>query len=76
MSTEQVLAIALGLVAFFGGMWVRTIQADLKEMREKQRDYVLREDLHRELSSLSAQLTRIDAKIDTFMERLDKKADK
>lgn len=76
MTTEQVLALALGLVAFFGGLWVRTIQSDLKEMRDRLSDYVLREDLHRELSTLSSQLTRIDLKIDTFLERLDKKADK
>jgi hypothetical protein len=73
MSTEQVLGLALALVAFFGGMWVRTIQADLKEVRDKLRDYVLREDLHRELEGLGAALARIEQKVDAFVLRIEDK---
>ncbi len=80
MSMEQVLAVALGLVAFFGGLWVRTVQSDLKEVRDKLRDYVLREDLHRMLEGLEGALTRIEQKMDAFVvrieDKLDKKADK
>lgn len=76
MGTEQVLSIALGLVAFFGGMWVRTIQSDLKEVRDKLRDYVLREDLHRELELIANSLGRIEQKVDAFAQRIDDKLDK
>lgn len=76
MNIEQALAVALGLVAFFGGMWVRTIQSDLKEVRDKLRDYVLREELHRDFEGLSSALARLEHKFDGFMQRIDDKLDK
>ena len=76
MSTEQVIAVALGLVAFFGGLWVRTVQADVKEMRDKMRDYVLRDELHREFEGVRAALLRIEDKVDGFIQRIDDKLEK
>ena len=76
MSTEQLLAIAIGLVSFFGGLWVRTIQSDLKDLGKSQSNYVLREDLHRELSGITNHLTRIEQKVDSFVQRIDERLEK
>lgn len=76
MSTEQVLGLALGLVAFFGGLWVRTIQSDLKELRDALKDYALREDVRREHETTVVALNRLTDKVDKFLDHLSTKADK
>lgn len=73
LTIETALQITLSLVAALGGMWMRTLQGDIKELeRDMQliRDhYQRRDDAHREFEQIMVLLQRIEQK-------LDKKADK
>lgn len=84
MDTQTIINVLLGLVAFFGGVWVRglsdsmkALQITDKELVEKVQNievlvagkYVPREELKAFEEALFQKLDRIEAKI-------DKKADK
>jgi hypothetical protein len=75
--------ILLGLIAFFGGLWVKSLQnslaalrTDNEKLRDALKDYALREDVRRADEMTMNKLDRIDNKIDTFIDRLNTKADK
>jgi septation ring formation regulator EzrA len=77
---EQALSIALGLVAFFGGIWVKRIAEDTnkleKEVDEIRRHYQTREDGRRIETMIKEQLGDIKQQMIRIENKLDRKADK
>jgi len=73
MDTQQIFNIILGLVAFFGG-WVlnnitKAIERLDNDVREMPRDYVSKEDYHRDIDEIKDICKQI-------FNKLDSKADK
>ena len=73
MDTQQIFNIILGLVAFFGG-WVlnnitKAIERLDSDVREMPRDYVSKEDYHRDIDEIKDICKQI-------FNKLDSKADK
>jgi len=73
MDTQSIINSALGLIAFLGG-WVlnnitRTMDRLDLETRSMQRDYVTKNDYHRDIDEIKAICKQI-------FDKLDAKADK
>jgi hypothetical protein len=73
METQQIFNVILGLVAFFGG-WVlnnitKAIERLDNDVREMPRDYVSKEDYHRDIDEIKDICKQI-------FNKLDSKADK
>ena len=73
METQQIFNVILGLVAFFGG-WVlnnitKAIERLDSDVREMPRDYVSKEDYHRDIDEIKDICKQI-------FNKLDSKADK
>lgn len=79
MDTQTIINTLLGLVAFFGGVWVRGLSDSMKELRKTDLDitekvqaiellvagqYVRREELKAFEDALFKKLDRIESKID------------
>ena len=79
METQTVINTLLGLVAFFGGVWVRGLSDSLKELKKTDGDltmkvqsievlvageYVKREELKAFELALFKKLDRIEEKLD------------
>ena len=80
MNMTLAFQIAMALVAFFGGIWVNRMHADIKELRNSLqgvRDtYARRDDLGREYSNLVDMLKDVKSRLERLDEKLDRKADK
>lgn len=73
MDTQSIINSALGLIAFLGG-WVlnnitRTMDRLDMDLRGMQRDYVTKNDYHRDIDEIKAICKQI-------FDKLDAKADK
>ena len=73
MDTQQIFNVILGLVAFFGG-WVlnnitKAIERLDNDVREMPKDYVSKEDYHRDIDEIKDICKQI-------FNKLDSKADK
>lgn len=79
MESQTVINVLIGLVAFFGGMWVKSISDSLKEMKVTDTQladkvqhievlvagqYVRREELDNLNKALFTKLDRIEHKLD------------
>lgn len=79
MESQTIINVLIGLVAFFGGIWVKSISESMKEMKatdtiladKVQRieilvagQYVKREELDNLSKALFSKLDRIEHKID------------
>lgn len=79
MDAQTLLNIAFGLVAFFGGIWVRGIADSLKDLKSVDNElatkvqsiellvagqYVKRDELTQLGQAIFAKLDKIEAKID------------
>lgn len=79
MDTQTIINILLGLVTFFGGIWVRGIADSMKELKKTDGDladnvqhiellvagsYVKRDDLDKLTTALFAKLDKIESKLD------------
>lgn len=68
MTIDMAFQIALSLIAALGGLWLKTLQGDIKELeRDLQtiRDqYQRREDAHRDFQQIMVMLERIEHKLD------------
>ena len=84
MDPQSLINILFGLVAFFGGIWVRGIADSLKELKQVDTelaskmqsievliagDYIKRDDFHDFTKELFGKLAKIE-------EKLDRKVDK
>lgn len=84
MDTQSLINILFGLVAFFGGIWVRGIADSMKELKHTDSElatkvqaievlvageYIKREDFESFAKAMFVKLDKIE-------DKLDKKADK
>jgi len=73
MDTQLLFNIAIGLIAFFGGWVINSITRSLErldtDMRGMQREYVTKNDYHRDIDEIKAICKQI-------FDKLDAKADK
>lgn len=84
MDTQTIINILLGLVAFFGGIWVRGLSDSMKELKKADTglvekvqaiellvagQYVKREELKAFEDALFKKLDRIESKIDGKMDK-------
>ncbi len=80
MNMTLAFQIAMALVAFFGGIWVNRMHADIKELRNSLqgvRDtYARRDDFSREYTNLVDMLKDVKLRLEKLDEKLDHKADK
>lgn len=79
METQTIINVLLGLVAFFGGIWVRGLSDSMKDLKKTDKElvqkvqaiellvageYVKREELKAFEDALFKKLDRIESKID------------
>jgi hypothetical protein len=73
MDTQTLINIGLGLVGFFGGWVINSITRAVErldvDVRGLQRDYVTKQDYHRDIDEIKAICKQI-------FDKLDAKADK
>jgi len=73
MDTQLLFNIAVGLIAFFGGWVINSITRSLErldtDVRDMQREYVTKNDYHRDIDEIKAICKQI-------FDKLDAKADK
>ena len=80
MTIEQAFSLAISLVAFFGGIWVRRIAEDTnkleKEIAEIKRIYQQKSESQRDYAVLKEFLQDMKQQISRIETKIDKKADK
>jgi len=67
MSYQEIFNILLGLVAFFGGMFVKTVSSDMKDTKKEIGDlailvatsYVKKDDLSNQLKEIISKLNKL-----------------
>jgi len=84
MDNQTIINILLGLVAFFGGIWVRGLSDSMKELKKTDSElatkvqsievlvagqYVKREDFKELSDALFRKLDRIEVKLDSKMDK-------
>jgi len=73
MDTQTLINIGLGLIGFFGGWVINSITRSVErldiDLRGMQRDYVTKNDYHRDIDEIKAICKQI-------FDKLDAKADK
>jgi len=73
MDTQALFNIAVGLIAFFGGWTINSITRSLERLdtdfRSMQREYVTKNDYHRDIDEIKSICKQI-------FDKLDAKADK
>lgn len=80
MTMDLTFQLALGLVAFFGGIWVKRLQDDNNKLHgaiEKIReDYLRRSESKQDTAILKEFIGDIKVRLERIENKLDKKADK
>ena len=84
MDTQTIINILLGLVTFFGGVWVRGIADSMKELKAADSEladkvqhiellvagqYVTRDDQDKMMDAIFSKLERIESKIDRHVDK-------
>lgn len=80
MTFDQAFQIALGLVAFFGGMYIRRQQQDISDLEKAveriREEYQRREDARHNQTALMDTMRDLRAAIERIEDKMDRKADK
>jgi len=80
LTLDTAFQIALSLIAALGGMWLRNLQTDIKELAhavQAVRDqYQRRDDAHRDSGQILRMLEDMNRSIERIDQKLDRKADK
>ncbi|MDM9253542.1 hypothetical protein [Klebsiella variicola] len=80
MTPDQIYQILLGGLGLFGGIWIRRLQSDIRDLEkavERIKDeYQRREDSRRDHDQLIDRIRDIKESVDRILEKLDKKADR
>ncbi|RVS47862.1 hypothetical protein [Klebsiella pneumoniae] len=80
MTPDQIYQILLGGLGLFGGIWIRRLQSDIRDLEkavERIKDeYQRREDSSRDHDQLIDRIRDIKESVDRVLEKLDKKADR
>lgn len=73
MDAQTLINIGLGLIGFFGGWTINSITRSLErldvDVRGMQKEYVTKDDYHRDIDEIKAMCKQI-------FDKLDSKADK
>ncbi|MBK5072559.1 hypothetical protein I2492_05990 [Budviciaceae bacterium CWB-B4] len=80
LTMDLAFQIALGIVAFLGGWWLKNLHSELKEQQKEMKDvreqYQRRDDAHRDVNQVMDQLQEMRRGIERIEAKLDRKADK
>lgn len=80
MTPDQIYQILLGGLGLFGGIWIRRLQSDIRDLEKAvdriKDEYQRREDSRRDHDQLIDRIRDIKESVDRVLEKLDKKADR
>lgn len=80
MTPDQIYQLLLGLVAAFGGIWIRRLQSDIRDLEEDvdriRDEYQRRDDALRDYALISDNIKDIKNTLNRILDKLDKKADR
>lgn len=80
MNPDQLYQLLLGLVTLFGGIWIRRLQLDIRDLEESvdriRTEYQRRDDASRDYSTVSDNIRDIKNSLNRILDKLDKKADR
>lgn len=80
MTPDQLYQLLLGLVILFGGIWIRRLQLDIRDLEESvdriRMEYQRRDDALRDYSQVSDNIRDIKNSLNRILDKLDKKADR
>ncbi|HDL8234122.1 TPA: hypothetical protein R5C98_001299 [Yersinia enterocolitica] len=80
MSPDQIYQLLLGLVTLFGGIWIRRLQSDIRDLEEDvdriRDEYQRRDDAQRDYTLISDNIKDIKNTLNRILDKLDKKADR
>jgi hypothetical protein len=80
MTIEMAFNIAIGIITTLGGVWLRSLQEELKNTRSElakiRNDYQRREDAQRDNQTMMSVMQEIKRSIERIDSKLDRKADK
>ena len=68
--------LVLGFAAFFGALWVRDLQAQIKDLQVQIGGRIAKDDYVREQREVREELRELGRKMDRLVDKLDAKADK
>ncbi|OHY59793.1 hypothetical protein BB778_26375 [Pluralibacter gergoviae] len=80
MNPDQLYQLLLGLVTLFGGIWIRRLQLDIRDLEESvdriRTEYQRRDDASRDYNLVSDNIRDIKISLNRILDKLDKKADR
>lgn len=80
MTSDMLYQLLLGLVSLFGGIWIRRLQLDIRDLEESvdriRTEYQRRDDALRDYSHVSDNIRDIKNSLNRILDKLDKKADR
>lgn len=80
MTSDMLYQLLLGLVTLFGGIWIRRLQIDIRDLEESvdriRTEYQRRDDALRDYSQVSDNIRDIKNSLNRILDKLDKKADR
>ncbi|HHU0347397.1 TPA: hypothetical protein ACT9X3_003644 [Klebsiella pneumoniae] len=80
MNPDQLYQLLLGLVTLFGGILIRRLQLDIRDLEESvdriRTEYQRRDDASRDYSLVSDNIRDIKNSLNRILDKLDKKADR
>ena len=68
--------LVLGFAAFFGALWVRDLQAQIKDLQAQIGGRIAKDDYVREQREVREELRELGRKMDRLVDKLDAKVDK
>ncbi|OVZ94874.1 hypothetical protein CBW58_02035 [Yersinia frederiksenii] len=80
MTPDQIYQLLLGLVTSFGGIWIRRLQSDIRDLKEDvdriRDEYQRRDDAQRDYALIADNIKDIKNTLNRILDKLDKKADR
>ncbi|EOF4706304.1 hypothetical protein ACKWWX_004777 [Klebsiella oxytoca] len=80
MTSDMLYQLLLGLVSLFGGIWIRRLQLDIRDLEDSvdriRTEYQRRDDALRDYSQVSDNIRDIKNSLNRILDKLDKKADR
>ena len=80
MTSDMLYQLLLGLVTLFGGIWIRRLQLDIRDLEESvdriRTEYQRRDDALRDYSQVSDNIRDIKNSLNRILDKLDNKADR
>ncbi|EOY9365781.1 MULTISPECIES: hypothetical protein [Klebsiella] len=80
MTSDMLYQLLLGLISLFGGIWIRRLQLDIRDLEESvdriRTEYQRRDDALRDYSQVSDNIRDIKNSLNRILDKLDKKADR